>query len=229
MRIIEKELFLKRSFGSLVVIYEQLKQVSDLRLSGLDPSRTALIVIDMVNGFTKEGPLSSHRVGALIPGVVSLMEEAKANGMRMLAFADAHRPDSLEFAHFPPHCVKGTNESKVVHEIKEVGGYTLVEKETTNGYLEPEFQKWLEENGDIENIIVVGDCTDICVQQFAVTLKKHYERIGRPSRVIVPTAHVETYELEEHSADLMNVVALYQMKEAGIEIVSNITLGGASE
>lgn len=227
MHFIERNLFIKRSFGSLVVMYETLKQLSDIEFNTLKEEKTVFVVIDMVNGFAKEGLLSSRRIEGLVQPISRLVREAKEHGVEVVVFADSHDPSDIEFEQFPPHCIKGTNENEVVTEIQEIGGYTLIEKNTTNGYLESEFQDWLLRQENIDNIIVVGDCTDICVQQFAITVKKHFEKRRENVRVIVPTALVETYELEEHNADLLNVVSLYMMKEAGVEIVKDIKLGGA--
>ena len=159
--------------------------------------------------------------------MVQLLEEAKENGFHLVAFADSHPVDSPEFKQFPVHCVTGTTESEVVDEIKEVGGYHLIPKNSTNGFLEEGFQTWLKEHPEIQTFIVIGDCTDICIQQFAVTLKKHFQKDNLEISIIVPVAHVETYELEEHNADLMNIMALYMMQTAGIEIVADVKLGGA--
>ena len=116
----------------------------------------------------------------------------------------------------------GSYEGEIVDEIKEVGGYTLIPKNSTNGFLEEEFQKWFEQNHKIDTFIVTGDCTDICVQQFAIALKTWFNMQNKKARVIVPVDAVETYDFGTHNGDLMNAMALYNMMINGVEVVAGV-------
>lgn len=214
---------LKSSEASLIQIVDILNTAPSLMLQSLESSNTAIIIVDMVNGFVKEGPMSSPRIQTIIPAIRELMTQAKEKKLPMLAFADSHNESSIEFATYPPHCLVGTSESEIVDELKEVGGYELVLKGSTNGFLEPAFHNWLKEHPTIEQFIVMGDCTDICVEQFVLTLKTYFTTLNRPSRIIVPINSVETYDLGVHAGDFMNVMALYKMHMNGIEIVREIT------
>lgn len=193
-----------------------------MSLSELDPKRSALVIIDMVNGFAREGALKSPRVEELIPSISELSERCGMKGMVKLAFADCHSDASPEFEAYPAHCLAGTNESEVVEEIRKVGGYLLIPKNSTNGFLEEAFQKWLGSNYNIDTFVVTGDCTDICIQQFATTLKTWFNRQDRKSRIIVPLNAVGTYDLGDHNGDLMDVMALYSMVLNGVEVVRKL-------
>ena len=71
--------------------YAGLPDVALAALVGDAPGRVAVISVDMINGFCKEGPLSGPRVGALIPPVVSVFERAYALGVRAFALTqDTH-------------------------------------------------------------------------------------------------------------------------------------------
>lgn len=214
---------LKSSESSLIQIVETLKAATTLSLRSLEANETALIIVDMVNGFVKEGPMSSPRIQTIIPAISDLMTLAKEQKIEMLAFADCHEESSIEFTSYPPHCLVGSTESEIIDELKEVGGYELVLKRSTNGFLEPAFHDWLKSHPQITQFIVVGDCTDICVEQFVITLKTYFTTLNRPSRIIIPTNAVETYDSEPHAGDFMNVIALYKMQMNGIEIVREIT------
>lgn len=139
-----------------------------------------------------------------------------------IAFADNHIVDSPELEYYPSHCVSGTNESDIVSELKDIGGYKLIHKNSTSGFLEEDFQKWLNENSDIDIYIVAGCCTDICIQQFTITLKTWFNKQNRKSRVVVPINAVETYDFEVHDGDLMHLMGLYNMNINGIELVAEI-------
>ena len=133
-----------------------------------------------------------------------------------------HTTVSPELEAYPIHALKGTNEAEIVDEIKEVGGYTLIPKNSTNGFLEEGFQKWLGGNARINTFLITGDCTDICIQQLAITLKAYFNMQNKKVRVIVPMNAVETYDLGTHDGDLMNVMALYNMMLNGIEVISGV-------
>jgi nicotinamidase-related amidase len=199
-----------------------VESTPELTLDSLPQGRTALVIVDMVNGFAREGALASPRVEALIPAIARLLEACRDRNMPVVAFADAHPTDSVEFQAYPPHCIAGTSESEMVAELKAVGGYTLIPKNSTNGFLEPAFQAWLQQHPAVDTFLVVGDCTDICVLQFALALKTDFTRRNRNVRIIVPADAVDTFDAPFHPGDFMHVIALNLMLGGGIEVVSRI-------
>lgn len=213
---------LKSSETSLTKMVSLLNDSPSVSLSSLNKDQTALIIVDMVNGFVKTGPMSSPRIQTIINPICDLLKQANHHQMEVIAFADCHHPDSIEFNAYPTHCLKGDFESEIVDEIKQSGSYRLIEKSSTNGFLEPEFQHWLTTHPNINQFIIVGDCTDICVEQFAITLKTYFITQNKLTHIIVPMNCVETYDFDVHAGDLMNVIALYKMKMNGIEIVTHI-------
>ncbi|ABX42137.1 cysteine hydrolase family protein [Lachnoclostridium phytofermentans] len=222
MRLINKSEFLKGSFDTLGEIFDMVAKLPTIRLEDLQRKQTTLIIVDMINGFTREGALKSPRVEGLIPEIAKLSKACDELQIIKLAFADCHTEESPEFGAYPVHCMVGTSEGEMVDELKEIGGYTLISKNSTNGFIEEEFQKWFKENEHINTFIITGDCTDICVQQFAVTVKTWFNMQNKKARVIVPVNAVETYDLGLHDGGLMNIVALYNMMINGIEVVAGV-------
>lgn len=218
----EKEIFLNRSNEVISNIYDIIKNNKPINISDLDYNKTALVIIDMVNGFVKEGALSSERILSINDKIADISKEFSKLNIKKIAFADTHTNISPEFLSFPVHCMKGDKESKLTYEIAASGGYVLIEKNSTNGFLEPEFLDWLSCNEDISNFIVVGTCTDLCVQQFSLSLKAYFNMRNLYSRIVVADDLVETYNLGVHFAGLMNLVAIYKMSINGVEIVSKI-------
>jgi nicotinamidase-related amidase len=219
MRINKNE-FLEKSTGLLAEIFDTLAALPAIRFDDL--KETALIIVDMINGFVREGALQSPRAETVIPAIESLSKEIDKRSIKKLAFADSHTDKSPEFGAYPTHCLAGTSESEVVDELKRIGGYTLIEKNSTNGFHEEEFKKWLNENQQINTFIITGVCTNICVEQFALTLKTYFNMQNKNARVIVPINTVETYDLGIHDGDLMNTMALYNMIVNGIEVVAEV-------
>lgn len=222
MEMINKNEFMKKSTDTLGGIFDTLEKLPAIQLGDLQEEQTALVIVDMINGFAREGALSSPRVEALIPEIAELSKACGELHIAKLAFADSHTEASPEFESYPAHCMIGTSEGEMVDELKQIGGYTLIPKNSTNGFLEEEFQRWLKENEHIDSFIIAGDCTDICIQQFAITLKTWFNMHNKKARVIVPINAVDTYDLGLHDADLMNAMALYNMMVNGVEVVAGV-------
>lgn len=209
---------------ALEQIKESVASSPTFNLYQLESEETALIVIDMVNGFAKKGSLYSPRVEALIPNIKDLMVKMIGHDCRVVVFTDEHYEMSAEFQSFPAHCLKGTEEAEVVDELKVFAeDYVLIPKDTTNGFITEEFQNWLYEHPQVNNFVIAGCCTDLCIQQFALSLKAYLNlEMESYAEVIVPVNCVDTYDLNEHNAELMNLMALYNMKLNGVNIVSEI-------
>lgn len=222
MKKVNKSEFIEKSTRTLSSIYDTIEGLPPAKLSGLKSSETVLVIVDMINGFAKEGMLSSSRVDELIPNIVKLGKLCGKAGVPAVVFGDCHGEDSPEFDSYPKHCINGTSESEIVDELKELKAYTFIAKNSTNGFLEEEFKKWLQKNSNINNFIIVGDCTDICILQFSETLKAYFNMQNRRVNVIVPVDCVDTFDGGLHDADLMNVFSLFNMMGNGINVVKRI-------
>ncbi|MCT4632629.1 MAG: cysteine hydrolase [Firmicutes bacterium] len=187
-------------------------------------NRSLIVIIDMVNGFAKKGPLYSLRINELIPGIKHLLESSKELGIDSLAFLDCHKCDSLEFDSYVKHCVEDTFESMLIEELHSIGVDKTITKGSTNGFIEEEFQKYLKENiNNYDNFIVVGNCTDICISQFATTLKAYLNKENLKKSVIVPFELVDTYDSENHNGNFLANIALYNMNLNGVTIIKNFS------
>ncbi len=207
------------------VVIELINEINGLptmSLSDFAPEKTAMIVVDVVNGFIREGAMASPLVEDIIPEVAKLMDKCNKAEIPVVAFADCHKEDCSEFASFPPHCIENTSESELVDELKKVGGYFLMKKNSTNGFHEKIFKQCLIQNPTTNTFIVVGDCTDICVMQFCLTLKTWYTQQNRNIDIYIPVNAVETYDAPGHDADFMNIAAYKLMKDSGVKFVKEI-------
>lgn len=214
---------------------ESLKAVPLAEALG-DPARTALVSIDVINGFCHEGPLASPRVKKIVAPIVDLFLRAHAAGVRhMILIQEAHEPDALEFASYPPHGIRGTAESETVAEIRALPFFTdmtLITKNSIHPALGTNFDKWLTEHPDLETFITVGDCTDLCTFQLAMHLRLRANAYQIKQRVIVPAECVDTYDLSvataqqigaiPHDGDLLHHLFLYHMSLNGIEVVKRL-------
>jgi nicotinamidase-related amidase len=123
----------------------RLEKLETLSLKSLEPEDTALVIIDMTNGFTREGLLASPRVGALIPGITSLAEACLRKHIPVIAPSDTHTPEAEEFSAYPAHCVAGSEESDLVDELKSLEGIIRLSKNSTQIWHSQAFQDWFRD------------------------------------------------------------------------------------
>ncbi|MDF2678255.1 MAG: hypothetical protein K0Q97_2599 [Bacillota bacterium] len=204
---------------------EQELSGKTIDLNLLDRDKTALFIVDMVVGFVYSGALSSPRVASIANNIAELNEKTK--GYKKIFFLDNHEKDSQEFRYFPAHCIKGTEEAEIIPELRNIYSDDFniyyVEKNSTNGFHSKRFQDWLKKyETEVDNYIIVGCVTDICVLQFALSLKSYFNEKNINKTIIVPKNCVETYDVGSHDGYLMNLFALYNMHISGIEVIEKI-------
>ena len=199
-------------------VYDWFKNLPTLDFNVMHCHNTLHVIVDMINGFVKEGALSSCEVLSINESVADFTRFCKYEGIQTIALADEHTKDSTEFSTYPVHCLKGTAESALTNEIANADeNITVFGKNSTNGYLEPQVADFINNSGK-DTFIITGDCTDMCVIQFALTLKADFNRRNVPCRVIVPYDLTATCSLPNHDPELAEIMALYIMHTNGIEI-----------
>ncbi len=211
---------------------------ADLTTVVKDPAQAAVVSVDMLVGFCCQGPLASPRSASIIPDVVRLFETAHAEGVRhFLLLQDTHDPDAVEFSAYPPHSLAGSEESETIDELRQLpfaDRLTVMPKNSVSCNLGTELEPWLEAHPEVNQFIVVGVCTDICVYQLAMYLRLRANVLGqRDVQVIVPANCVQTFDMpvgtaEEvgalpHDGDLLHRIFLYHMALNKVEIVASLT------
>lgn len=198
------------------ILEDNLKNLQSENISSYNLDKTAVFIVDINNGFAKSGNLSSDRVKSLIEPIYNFVKPLEDKFKSIIAFTDTHDEDSVEFLSYPTHCLRDDYESKVVDELLDIKNLKILPKNSTNGF----FAMDIEILKDIDNIIIVGDCTDICIYQFAVTLKGYFNQENISKNVIVPVNLVDTYDAPGlHPANIMNTVFLNSMAQNGIKLV----------
>lgn len=201
-----------------------------------DPQKTAVICVDVIQGFCYEGPLSSPRVAGIVEPITRLFELAHDCGVRNIILTqDTHEPEAVEFAQWPPHCVRGTSESQTVEAFRRLpffGEMQIFEKNSIHSALNTGLTEWIEAHPEVNNYIVTGDCTDLCTYQLAMHLRLDANARQLNRRVLLPANCVQTYDMPletarelgsmPHPGDLMHAVFLYHMQLNGVEIVAEI-------
>lgn len=198
---------------------EIIQTYPDMPLSDL--THPILFVVDMINGFIKEGALHDE---AILECAKPIQELAKQLQCRRIFVADSHPPHTREFNSYPEHCVIGTAESEVISELQPYVE-ALFHKNSTNAFLCEDFREFLNEDFYYyDDIIITGCCSDICILQFALCFQAYLnEHNENDKRIIVPINCIDTYHIEGvHDASKNNAFAIKNMSANGICLVNSI-------
>ena len=184
-------------------------------------SNEVVFVVDMINGFCKEGALHDKKILRVIPMINKLID-GKPNA-EIVVIEDGHLKGSQEFKSFPEHCLIGTNESETIDELKylfKLPNYkTTFKKNSTNAF--HVIREYL--NGKVNNVknyYIVGCCTDICISNLALSLKTYLNELNIDANVVVVSDCVETYDAPNHSANDYNDYGFKIMSISGVDIRS---------
>lgn len=172
----------------------------------------ALIVIDFQNDFVY-GSLGTPEARSIISTVKSLVEKAYEDDNVIIYTRDTHYHDYSKtqegYKLSVPHCLYGTEGWRVVPEcdLKEIACNLVFHRDkNTFGYNDWENEPLLK---TVDEIIICGVCTDICVVTNALLLKTYF-----PETIIKVVASACAGTTPENHA-----AALQVMKSCQVEVV----------
>ena len=179
-----------------------------------------LLVIDMINGFVKEGALADKQINNITPNIIKLIEEYIKNENDIISIQEGHGENSKEFENFPPHCIIETEEAELIEELMPYKDkMKIVRKNSTCGFVTKEFMEYFKKNKEnLEEVVLTGCCTDLCVMNFALPLKNYINEYDLNIKVTIYKNTVETYNSPIHNREEYNAMAFKIMKQNGIEI-----------
>ena len=189
--------------------------LNEVKISYRDLNSPLLFVVDMVNGFIKEGNMHDESINAISGDIEKLLNNIHPS----IFICDAHDLSAKEFDAFPLHCVKNTSESEVIDELKDYVKNKYY-KNSTNAFVNDDIRGAIDDSLDLyDDYIICGCCTDICIMQFALSLNTYFnENDYKNKRVIVPINTCETYDALNHNQVLYNEMSLNLMKQSGIVV-----------
>lgn len=129
-----------------------------------------LCVIDMQNDFI-DGALGSKEAEAIVDNVKRKIELYRKNGDTVIFTRDTHTEDYMntqEGKNLPvPHCIKGSFGWEISKKL-DTASDKIIDKPTFGSF---ELTDYISSLSDVEEIELVGLCTDICVISNAMLLK----------------------------------------------------------
>lgn len=180
--------------------------------------KNLLLVIDMVNGFVKEGALADNYINNIAPNIIQLIKEHIENNYDIISIQEGHNKNSKEFNYFPAHCIIGTPEAELIDELLPYEkNMKIIRKNSTCGFVTKEFLEYINKNQDtLEEIALCGCCTDLCVMNFALPLKNYINENDLDIKVTIYKDCVETYNSPTHNREEYNNMAFKIMEQNGI-------------
>lgn len=182
-------------------------------LAHLVPNRTALVVVDMQNGFCSAGGstaklgLSIERTGRTVIPIRRLIDAFHAAGTPVMYTKLALRPDyadaGLLKTKFPPlhsfgHMVDGSWDAAIVGDLRPADTDFVIRKRRFDSFYDTELELTLRCQG-IDTLVMVGVPTNISVDS---TVRAAF---ARDYDVIIPREATASYTEEMETASLLTL------------------------
>ncbi len=166
-----------------------------------------LIVIDMQKDFTT-GALGNPETAAVVGNVAEYITKFRNENKdgKLIATLDTHNEDYMntqEGKKLPvPHCIRGTDGWMLEDAVENALGENCIKLEKiTFGAVDLPFAVGRDEN--IEEIQLVGVCTDICVISNAMILKAAFPEV--PIRIIADCCAGVTPDTHNNALEAMKM------------------------
>ncbi len=192
------------------------------KIKNLEVYKGMLIVVDMVNGFVREGALHDEKIADVIPRQLELIKEAKARGDLVVFVKDTHDEDAVEFKRFggTKHCVRDTSEAQLIDEFLplEAEDNTISIEKNSTSYMEAEkFRSLIGSLSGLERVDVIGCCTDICDFNGTMGLANYFDQNNKDVNINIHLDAVATYA-EDKRKNYVDAACLL-MEQQGIQLV----------
>lgn len=133
----------------------------------LDASRTAVIVVDMVNDFCKPGgAMVLPGYERLVAPQLEIIDAARASGSPVIWVRDSHRRNmrrDREWMKRTPHCVEGSWGTEIIEELGARDDEIHLIKRRYSAFFGTDLDLTLRDM-IVDQLVVVGVVTNICVR-----------------------------------------------------------------
>ena len=176
----------------------------------LDPTRTALLVVDMQNAFVMPGGsmarlgLGTARGNAIIEPIRRLLDAFRARRLPVIHTLTTFRSDYVDAGlvaeRFPAlrplgHLISGTWDSQIVERLLPRAGEYLIAKSRFNAFYATNLELTLR-SLHVDTLVIAGVATNVCIES---TVREAFTRY---IRVILPRDSTASYTKEMEDASL---------------------------
>lgn len=148
----------------------------------LPAAKSAVIVVDMQNDFVKEGgTLVVPDAAATIPNIQRLLAEARSAGAPIAYTQDTHFENDPEWAIWPEHCRHDTWGWQIVEELAPRPADLICQKSRYDGFYGTWLDHFLRSVWKVENTVIVGTVSSICVLHTAASAGLRWYNVVVPA------------------------------------------------
>jgi nicotinamidase-related amidase len=160
---------------------------------GLDPTKTALVVVDMQNDFVKEGgSLVVPDAEGTISAIRNLLELARENHMKVVFTQDSHADGDPEWEIWPEHAREGAWGWKIVDELSPREDETVIRKVRYDAFYGTHLDHFLR-LWNVETLVICGTVANICVHYTAASAALRWYDVVIPKDA---TSALDPFDLE---------------------------------
>ena len=201
-------------------VFSARKQVDEALV--IDPRRTAVLVVDMLNEFCKEGgAMVLPGYEALLGPQTRLVDAARSTGAPVVFVVDTHRRNmrrEREFAKRTPHCIEGEWGCQVIDELAPREDDIFVVKRRYSGFFNTDLDLTLKDMA-IDTVIVMGVVTNICVRSTV------HDAFFHGYQVIVPEDCVAATGPREQESSLYDIATHFGVVSDAAEVADALVHG----
>lgn len=180
--------------------------------------KSALLIVDMLNDFCKEGGCMVLPEGAeAVEPIQRLIAAYHEKGLPVIYINDCHRAGKYdkEFEKRIPHCVEGTWGAAVIDELAPAPEDYCIPKRRFSGFYQTDLDLVLRELG-VDNVVVTGVVTNICVRSTC------HDAFFKGYGVTVPKDCVRATGHREQESSLWDIETHFGTVTESAEVLKNL-------
>lgn len=187
----------------------------------LDSKHCAILVVDMLNDFFKDGGAMVLEGGnVLYDPIETVNNTARDLGMPVFWLNQTLSPDDTLFKKRVVHCLKGTWGVGVVDDLTVAESDVIVPKRRYSGFFQTDLDLHLRER-QIRQVIVTGVVTNICVRSTVNDAFFLGYDVFVPDDCVMATSdqlqESHLYDIDTHYGNVLSSSTILKMMNAATE------------
>jgi nicotinamidase-related amidase len=159
----------------------------------VDPTRSALIVVDMQNDFVKEGgTLVVPDAQSTIPKIKALLDLTRESGMKVVFTQDTHNEGDPEWEIWPEHVREGSWGWQIVDELQPLEDELVIRKVRYDAFYGTHLDHFLRV-WEVDTLVLCGTVANICVHYTAASAALRWYDVIIPKDA---TSALDPFDLE---------------------------------
>lgn len=192
----------------------------------LDPQRSAVVVVDMINEFCKPGgKMVLPGYEALVPPQLAVIEVARRAGAPVIWVHDSHRRNmrrDREFLKRTPHGEENTWATEIIEDLGARADEIHVIKHRYSSFFQTDLDVTLKDML-VDQLIVFGVVTNICVRSTV------HDAFFNGYEVVVPRDCCAATGAREQESTLYDIATHFGIVTDAANVVAALSKGGVIE